>query len=176
MAAVSTAVLSRRLTGQEHREAARLTIARYMDLCDVPRPSAPGQELAALFTPDAVWEGVGPEYSGKFGRVEGRERILRMLKSFLPPTTHFRTNIHLLGEGKILFGDASTTGQWIMQQISEYDDGRRELIIARLNVDFVVEGEIALISHFQTEKLFVHALGTETKIQPLLDPQLKEYR
>jgi len=176
MAAVSTTVLSRRRTAQEHREAARLTIARYMDLCDVPRLSAPGQELAPLFTPDAVWEGVGLEYSGKFGRVEGRERILRMLKSFLPPAPHFRTNIHVLGEGKLLDSEAGATGQWIMQQISEYDDGRRELIIARLNIDFVVEGEIALISHFQTERLFVHALGTETKIQPLLDPQLKEYR
>lgn len=175
MAAVSTAVLSRRLTGQEHREAARLTMARYMDLCDVPRPNTPDQELAALFTPDAVWEGIGAEYSGKFGRVRGREAILTMLKSFLPPSPHFRTNIHVLGEGKLVVSDAGTTGQWIMQQISEYDDGSRELIIARLNVDFVVEDGAALISHFQTEKLFVHELGIETKIQPL-DLKLKEYR
>lgn len=174
MAAATTAVLSRRLTGQEHREAARLTIARYMDLCDVPRPGTPDRELTELFTPDAIWEGIGAEYSGKFGRVEGREAILTMLKSFLPPSPHFRTNIHLLGEGKLVVYDTCTTGQWIMQQISEYDAGRRELIIARLNVNFEIEDAVARMTHFQTEKLFVHELDSKTTLQPLLDLKLKE--
>lgn len=176
MATASTAVLSQRLAVLAQKEAVRATITRYMDLCDVPRPFAPPHELATLFTADAVWEGVGPDYAGKFGRVEGRDSILSMLTSFLPPASHFRTNIHLLGEGQILIRGDAATGHWILQQISEYSDGRRELIIARLNVDFEVESDTAIISHFQTQKLFVEALGADAPaIQPLLDLQLKEY-
>ena len=49
-------------------------------------------------------------------------------------------------------------GRWIMQQLSEYDDGGHELLVARLNVDFEITGSAACISHFRTEKLLsVHS-------------------
>lgn len=176
MTSTSVAGLSQRLTAQEHREAARRTIAQYMDLCDVPRAVPVDGDLAALFTADAVWEGTGADYSEKFGRVEGRDSIVGMLMAFLPPALHFRTNVHLLGEGKILVAGCCYTGQWIMQQISEYEGGGRELILARINVDFEVEEGTTLISHFRTEKLFVHDLRAQPNMPPLLDVQLKEYR
>lgn len=142
-----------RLAAIEHREAVRRTMARYMDLCDVPREPYDDAELAALFAPHGIWEGTGPEYTGKFGRLEGREAILSMLRSYLPPARHFSRNVHVLGEGNIAVREDTATGRWVMQQLSEYDDGGCELITARLDVDFEVSGNSARISHFRTEKL-----------------------
>jgi len=145
--------LGPRLAAIERREAVRRAMARYMDLCDVPREPYDDAEFAALFVPHAVWEGTGPEYTGKFGRLEGREAILSMLRSYLPPSKHFRRNVHVLGEGHIAVRDEAATGRWVMQQVSEYDDGGHELIAARLDVDFEITGSTACISHFRTEKL-----------------------
>jgi hypothetical protein len=145
--------LGPRLAAIERCEAVRRAMARYMDLCDVPREPYDHAELAALFVPHAVWEGTGPEYTGKFGRLMGREAILSMLRSYLPPAKHFRRNVHVLGEGHITPREDSATGRWVMQQVSEYDDGGHELIVARLDVDFEITGSTARISHFRTEKL-----------------------
>jgi hypothetical protein len=149
----SPSELGPRLAAIERREAVRCAMARYMDLCDVPREPSGHAELAALFVPHAVWEGTGPEYTGKFGRLVGREAILSMLCSYLPPSKHFRRNVHVLGEGHITVRDDAATGRWVMQQVSEYDDGGHELIAARLDVDFEIIGSTACISHFRTEKL-----------------------
>ncbi len=156
--------LSRRVAALENREAARLTLSRYMDLCDVPRQTATTtQDLGELFTLNAVWEGTGPEYSRKFGCVNGRAAIVAMLMSFLPPNAHFSTNVHVLGEGSIRSETATDVkGLWMMQQISEYSDGRREIVAARLTVDFTMIQGIARISHFRTQKLVDHVLRTPT--------------
>lgn len=146
--------LEERLAVLETQEAARTTLSRYMDLCDVPRSSFAWEDMSALFTEHAVWEGIGPEYTGKFGRLEGRSAILSMLADFLPPSSHFKRNIHLLGSGRVVAEGNSATGAWIMQQLSEYDGGGTELILARLTVDFEFADGVARISHFRTEKLF----------------------
>ena len=158
----TVAGMAHRLTQLESREAARNTLNRYMDLCDVPREAFLWEEMADLFTPDAVWEGIGPDYSGKFGALKGRGNILSMLAGYLPPSAHFKRNVHLLGEGRISVSDAGATGQWIMQQFSAYESGRSELIGARLLVDFVLTGGSAQISHFRTEKLFTADLAAAT--------------
>lgn len=156
----SLAALSRRLETLEVQAAAHRTLARYLQLCDVPQPELDWTELASLFTEDAVWEGIGPAYAGKFGRCEGRTTILTMLAGFLPPAEHFVSNVHLLGGGRFeRGGDGAVQGSWIMQQLSAYDDGTAELTAARLTVEF--DGRTAAaIRHFRTEKLFT------TKLDP----------
>ncbi|GAA3315518.1 nuclear transport factor 2 family protein [Arthrobacter ramosus] len=155
MARDTAAALAERLAVLEFQEAARATLSRYMDLCDVPRPSFHRDDMASLFTEQAVWEGIGPEYTAKFGRLEGRPAILSMLADFLPPSSHFKRNVHLLGNGSVAAaGGGTASGQWIMQQLSEYDGGGTELISARLTVDFELSEGTARIRHFRTEKLF----------------------
>lgn len=154
MATETVPGLAKRLAVLELQDAARTTLSCYMDLCDVPRPPFPWDDMASLFTEDAIWEGTGPEYAGKFGRLEGRTAILSMLADFLPPSSHFRRNVHLLGTGHISATGTTATGVWIMQQLSEYDGGETELLSARLTVDFEYADGAARISHFRTEKLF----------------------
>ncbi|WAH97312.1 nuclear transport factor 2 family protein [Arthrobacter sp. MMS18-M83] len=154
----TAATLAERLTVLELREAARATLSRYMDLCDVPREFFLWEDMASLFTEHAVWEGVGSEYTGKFGRLEGRPAILAMLADFLPPSSHFKRNVHLLGNGRVVAAGGTASGEWIMQQLSEYDGGGTELISARLTVDFELSDGMVRIRHFRTEKLFTAAL------------------
>lgn len=156
----TVASLSVRLAHLESRDAAQATMNRYMDLCDVPREAFTWEDLAELFAVDAVWEGVGPEYTGKFGRLEGRDSILAMLTQYLPPSPHFKRNLHLLGSGQITTGQIAPTGRWMMQQLSEYESGRTELIGARLTVDFEISKGAAVITHFRTEKVFATDLST----------------
>jgi hypothetical protein len=145
--------LEERIATLEIREAARDALVRYMELCDVPQPAFSWEDMSSLFTEDAVWEGIGPEYTGKFGRLEGRPAVLSMLADFLPPSSHFKRNIHLLGGGSVVAVGSAASGTWIMQQLSEYDGGGTELISARLTVDFQYADGAARISHFRTEKL-----------------------
>ena len=154
-------VLLTRLAALEARDEVRKTIARYMALCDVPCAPLAGESLAALFTDDAVWEGIGPQYAQKFGRLQGRAAIVEMLQRYLPPLPHFSTNVHFLTSEHIEVEGDSAKGRWIMLQASGYVDARAELIAARLEIDFVPTtcGESGvrrpwLIHHFRTERLF----------------------
>ena len=155
----TVASLAKRLAQLEIRESAQMTLSKYMDLCDLPRSGFDWEEMAGLFTAGAVWEGIGPEYTGKFGELKGRDAIISMLASYLPPASHFARNVHLLGNGQITVTDTAASGQWIMQQLSEYHSGGTELISARLTVDFEYTNGKALISHFRTEKLFTADLA-----------------
>ncbi|WP_224039233.1 nuclear transport factor 2 family protein [Paraburkholderia unamae] len=151
------AALEARLTALEGASAARKTMARYMALCDVPSGALDGESLARLFTADAVWEGIGPQYTSKFGRIEGREAIVAMLARYLPPDPHFATNVHFLTSESIdMVSPGRAKGRWIMLQASGYEGDRAELIGARLEVDFVSAPDASawLIAHFRTERLF----------------------
>jgi hypothetical protein len=151
------AALEARLAALEGAAAARTTMARYMALCDVPSGALDGESLGSLFTADAVWEGIGKQYTSKFGRLEGREAIVAMLARYLPPAPHFATNVHFLTSESIdMMTPARAKGRWIMLQASGYVDERAELIGARLEVDFVPapEGSAWRIAHFRTERLF----------------------
>ncbi|CAD6560899.1 hypothetical protein LMG27952_07287 [Paraburkholderia hiiakae] len=156
-AARTIAALEARLAALEGACAARKTMARYMALCDVPSGALDGESLASLFTADAVWEGIGPQYTSKFGRIEGRDAIVAMLARYLPPAPHFATNVHFLTSESIeMVTPARASGRWIMLQASGYVDERAELIGARLEVDFVPAPDAStwLIAHFRTERLF----------------------
>ncbi|WP_339487277.1 nuclear transport factor 2 family protein [Pseudomonas sp. EL_65y_Pfl2_R95] len=148
--------MAQRLAVLEAESAIRRLMARYMDLCDVPHASVQVDDLAALFTADAVWEGIGSLAAKSFGRQHGRQAVAVFVASYLPPVEHFALNLHLLtSESIAVNGDAETaSGQWIMQQISRYSQGGSELFCARLNIDFAcVEGQW-LIAHFRTCRLF----------------------
>ncbi|WP_345816963.1 nuclear transport factor 2 family protein (plasmid) [Paraburkholderia sp. PREW-6R] len=149
--------LQARLRALEAHNAVRHTIARYMALCDVPARALEGESLAALFTDDAVWEGVGPQYAHKFGKLEGPGPIVGMLQRYLPPTPHFTINVHFLSSEHIVVDGDHARGRWIMLQASGYTDAEAQLISARLVVDFVPsphDDSVWLIRRFTTERLF----------------------
>lgn len=133
---------------------ARQLLSRYMELCDVPAQDFSLDELGELFTGDAVWEGIGPAYAGKFGRVVGRIAILDMLSRFLPPSTHFLANAHILGEPITQSEGGTVHLRCLMQQLSQYEDGRSEILAARLHVAFRQDQGRMRISHFTTERVF----------------------
>lgn len=147
--------LQARLDALEAQNAVRATIARYMALCDVPMHALAGETLAKLFAEDAVWEGIGPQYASRFGRLNGPAQIVGMLQRYLPPTPHFATNVHFLTSEHIEVEGSIAKGRWIMLQASGYVDEKAELIAARLEIDFALEANgIWLIQHFRTERLF----------------------
>ena len=152
------AAVTERLAVLEAEGAVRRTMARYMALCDVPSGALDGETLAALFATDAVWEGIGPQYAHKFGRMSGRTEILAMLTRYLPPSPHFAVNVHFLTSETIDVDSRAThaKGRWIMLQASGYLDAKAELIAARLEVDFApsTNGQDWLVTHFRTERLF----------------------
>ncbi|MEU9369248.1 nuclear transport factor 2 family protein [Streptomyces avermitilis] len=135
------------------------TLARYLALCDVPVRTE--GELGDLFTEDAVWEGGGSEYAEKFGRTEGREAIVEMLSAYLPPTPHFRTNVHLLFPGTVDVKGVTARGSWPMQQLSRYESGAAEVVVAKLDVTFRIGPDRPRISAFRTERLFSAPLAGE---------------
>ncbi|MHC8308106.1 nuclear transport factor 2 family protein [Pseudomonas sp. GT1P32] len=151
--------LLQRLATLEGESQVRRLMARYMDLCDVPRAITHVSELALLFCIDAVWEGVGSVTAQTFGQHHGRDAIAAFVGGYLPPSEHFRLNLHYLTSESILVDGSTAQGQWIMQQVSTYADGRSELFGTRLNIDFrCVEG-VWLIAHFRTQRLFNSELG-----------------
>ena len=148
--------LTERLAALEAESAVRRTMARYMALCDVPSGALEGETLAGLFAAGAIWEGIGPQYAGKFGRLTGHADILAMLMRYLPPSPHFSVNVHFLTSESIEVNGATAKGRWIMLQASGYVDAQAELISARLEVDFAPadNGRDWLITHFRTDRLF----------------------
>ncbi|MBM6447092.1 nuclear transport factor 2 family protein [Pseudomonas mohnii] len=146
--------LLQRLVTLEGESAVRRLMARYMDLCDVPRAVTHVSELARLFTVDAIWEGVGSVTAQTFGQHQGREAVAAFVGGYLPPSEHFRLNLHYLTSESIVVDGGTAKGQWIMQQISTYADGRSELFGTRLNIDFRCVDGSWLIAHFRTQRLF----------------------
>ncbi|MEU3269850.1 nuclear transport factor 2 family protein [Saccharomonospora sp. NPDC006951] len=142
----------------DQRERVHDTITRYLRLCDVPKADGERGELAELFTDDVVWEGIGSAYAGKFGRTRGKQAVADMVGSYLPPNPHFESNVHILGQGTVELTGTSASGCWLMQQISHYRTGERELMVARLEVDFRLTPRRALISRFRTQRLTGTAL------------------
>jgi len=151
--------LLQRLATLEGESQVRRLMARYMDLCDVPRALTQVRELAELFSEDAIWEGVGSQTAQTFGQHQGREAIAAFVGGYLPPSEHFRLNLHYLTSESIVVDGSTARGQWIMQQICTYANGRSELFGTRLNVDFRCVDGAWLIAHFRTQRLFNTGLG-----------------
>jgi hypothetical protein len=154
------AMLEGDLAKLEGESAVRRLMARYMDLCDVPRAAIHLSQLAQLFTEDAIWEGLGTQTAQTFGQHQGREAVAAFVGGYLPPSDHFKLNLHYLTSESIVVDGKAAQGQWIMQQISTYADGRNELFGTRLNIDFRCVDGVWLIAHFRTQRLFNTELFT----------------
>lgn len=151
-------LLEERVRVLEAESAVRHLLSRYMFLCDVPGPATRDSALGQLFCQDAVWQGVGSRYAVKFGRVEGRKAIVAMLMSYLPPAPHFLSNMHFLSGEQITVDGFQAKGRWVMQQLSRYESGQSESIIAALSVEFLWEADAWRISSFSTERVDAYRL------------------
>lgn len=145
--------LSARLAMLEAEAEIRRVMARYMQLCDWPgRP--PGNEFRDLFTPEAVWEGVGPRYAGKYGCHQGRERIMAFFDSLSQGQPPFQFNAHFLTSEAIEVDGSAAIGRWMLLQPYTSTRGESNLVGARLHISFRLDAARWRIAHFRTESLF----------------------
>ncbi|CAN5155630.1 nuclear transport factor 2 family protein [soil metagenome] len=153
MSAPDLQTIIARLERLEAESAIRRVLADYMALCDRLDADTPMDELAALFTRDAVWEGRGSRYASAFGRHEGREAIVAMLGGYRDPP-HFAFNAHYLASETIDVQGETAQGRWMMLQASTYATGASDLRSAQLDIGFALEGSRWRIAAFQTTNLF----------------------
>ncbi|OWJ90473.1 polyketide cyclase [Pseudomonas sp. A46] len=146
--------LEQRLRQLESEQAVRTCMNRYMELCDALDARSPLDELAGLFTIDAVWEGKGAKYARSFGGYRGREAIRAMFATYMTEPAHFALNVHFLCSELIRVDGAEATGSWVMLQTSTFAGGASHLNAARLTVKFREEEGAWRMAHFQTENLF----------------------
>ena len=152
---MTLAELSARLDVLEADRSIRNVMSRYMTLCDQPCHDNNAPQLGDLFTADAVWEGVGELYTKTFGQQNGRDTIVGFLNAYLAPNPHFKKNIHYLTSDHVTVNGCRAHGQWIMLQISTYENDTSEAIGARLNVDFACNDQhVWQMAHFRTQRLF----------------------
>lgn len=154
----------------EHR--IRACVNRYMYLCDVLDAGTPLDELAHLFTRDAVWEGKGKRYAGTFGGYRGRDQIAAMLAAYMTDPPHFSVNVHFLCSELIEVNEDATEARagWVMLQPSTFASGASHLNAARLTLRMAVEDGQWRIAHFQTENLFSRPVGPWDDAAPLPVP------
>lgn len=169
----SLAALSQRLALLEAEQAIRACMNRYMVLCDALAAHSPLDELAGLFTADAVWEGKGARYRSSFGQVVGREAIAAMFAKYMVEPAHFALNVHFLCSELIQLASTKTaTGSWVMLQTSTFASGASHLNSARLSLNFRCDVDGAWrIAHFQTENLFSRPVGAWNDAAPLPVPR-----
>jgi ketosteroid isomerase-like protein len=148
------AALEAQLAGFQAEHAVRACMNRYMALCDALDASTPLDELAGLFTRDALWEGKGARYSKSFGGYRGREAIRAMFAGYMKTPAHFALNVHFLTSELIEVEAGGANGSWVMLQTSTFADGASHLNAARLTVRFREEEGAWRMAHFQTENLF----------------------
>jgi hypothetical protein len=146
--------LELRLHQLESEHAVRTCMNRYMELCDALDARTPLDELAGLFTTDAVWEGKGAKYAQSFGGYRGREAIRAMFATYMVEPAHFALNVHFLCSELIRVEGVEATGSWVMLQTSTFASGASHLNAARLTVKFREEEGEWRMTHFQTENLF----------------------
>ncbi|MDH1264785.1 nuclear transport factor 2 family protein [Pseudomonas sp. GD03944] len=146
--------LEARLHQLESENAVRACMNRYMVLCDALDARTPLDELAGLFTADAIWEGKGAKYAKSFGGYQGREAIRAMFAGYMTEPAHFALNVHFLCSELIRVEGDEANGSWVMLQTSTFASGASHLNAARLTVRFREEEGTWRMAHFQTENLF----------------------
>lgn len=163
-----------RLRRFESQHAVRACMNRYMALCDALDEHTPLNELAGLFTTDAIWEGKGARYANSFGGYRGREAIAAMFAGYMQLPAHFALNVHFL-TSELIEVDAETAfGTWVMLQTSTFASGASHLNAARLSVTFAVEDGQWRMAHFQTENLFGRPVSGWNSDAPLPVPDRNE--
>jgi len=150
---VSEEAVLQRLEALESESAIRRIVARYFAICDDLGPNTPLDELGELFSEDAIWEGKG-RYAKAFGRFEGRDAIIAMLRSYALPEPHFEMTAHFFSSECLTASGATGAGQWMMLQTTDYADGTADFRSARLTINFARKGGTWRIEHFRTENIF----------------------
>jgi len=145
--------LRRRIEDLEAHVAIRTVVADYMRLCDRLDAATPMDQLAELFTEDAVWLGTGARYATAFGERRGRAAILAMFEGYREPP-HFAFNAHFLTSEKIVVAGDAATGSWLMLQTATYAHGASDLRSARLSIGFARATDRWRMRRFETENLF----------------------
>lgn len=153
--------LHRRITTLEAVQEVSACLHDYMQQCDYLDENSDLNQLMALFTEDAVWEGKGKRYAATFGRCEGRKAIGAMFEKYTLAPAHFSLNVHFLTSEKIkIHSGSEASGIWVLLQTSTYSDGRSQLSSALLNVDFRKEKGHWKIAHFCTTSRFNRPVQT----------------
>lgn len=142
-----------RLDRLEAESAIRRIVARYFQICDDLGPGTPFDELGALFTQGAVWEGKG-RYQQAFGGYRGRAAIVDMIRSYCLPQPHFAMTAHFFSAESIAVDGEQASGEWMMLQTSTYADGTADLRSAALSLHFAIEDGAWRIAAFRTRNLF----------------------
>lgn len=153
---------------------ARRLLGRYMFLCDVPLPEAglsPEQRaeaIAALFTEDAIWEGVGGTHGAQFGRHVGPKEIAAHFGRFYAardPQQIFNT--HYVCTEQVWATPDGAEGQWVQFQPWIDDAGKSIIRSSRLHILFRPTEDGWKIARYRTESLFIADLPdnwTKTRI------------
>jgi ketosteroid isomerase-like protein len=124
--------LEARIACVEAAETVRRLKAHYCDLCD---DGYDADALAALFTPDAVWDG------GRLGRFEGHDAIRRF---FAGTARALSFAIHHVTNPAIAVADdaQSATGRWyLLEAATQRRDNRAIWIAGRYEDRFVRAGD-----------------------------------
>jgi len=155
MSATSTVnELAARIKRLEDEKHILACMNRYMYLCDKIDADFDMEQLLALFTKDAIWEGVGKRYDKTFGSLRGHDEIASMFAKYMKTPPHFTLNVHVLGNAEVAADDMEATGSWILVQTSTFASGLSWLNCARIKAGFRYEDEKWRICHFRTENLF----------------------
>lgn len=166
----TTAALTRRIETLEAEADIRRIQSRYMFLCDTPNPEFGVKDdaeridrIMELYTPDAVWEGVGEYYDNQFGRAVGADAIRRHFQGFWGGKTDpaLILNCHYLTSEQIHVhaGGQTADGQWVHMQPWLFSDGKALLRSSRLNNTFRKEPDGQWrITRTRTENVFVAPL------------------
>ncbi|GLY63915.1 nuclear transport factor 2 family protein [Amycolatopsis taiwanensis] len=164
----TVAALAHRVEVLEAEAEIRRVQARYMFLCDTPCPEFGVRDdahridlIMALYTEDAVWEGVGEYYDGQFGRAEGAAAIRRHFEKFWGEKRDpaLLLNAHYLTSEQIDVDGDQATGQWIHMQPWIFSDGTSLLRSSRLNNAFRKVDGTWKITRTRTENVFVAPLS-----------------
>ncbi|WP_227997078.1 nuclear transport factor 2 family protein [Nocardia australiensis] len=158
-------LLAARVRALEAEAEIRRLQARYMFLCDTPCPEFGIEDdehridsILALYTADAIWEGVGAYYDGQFGRAEGHEEIRNHFRNFWnrkENSPRLVLNAHYLTSEQIHVQGDEATGQWIHMQPWLFSDGTGVLRSSRLNNAFRQVDGTWLITRTRTENVFI---------------------
>ena len=159
------AALEQRIACLEAEAGARQVLARYMALCDSPLPDPmPLDErpdaIGALFTDDAIWEGVGGAHGQQFGQHRGPAQIAAHMRKFYTaanPRQIFNTH-YLTSEQMLAVSPDTVEGNWVQFQPWIYDDGSALIRSSRLHVAFRRTPAGWRIAHYRTENLFIGQL------------------
>jgi len=164
----TVADLARRVRVLEAEAEIRRVQARYMFLCDTPCPESGvlGDDhridlIMALYTEDAVWEGVGEYYDGQFGRAEGADAVRAHFRRFWgeKKDPELLLNAHYLTSEQIHVDGDEASGQWIHVQPWLFSDGTALLRSSRLNNAFRRSDGTWKITRTRTENVFIAPLA-----------------